>query len=136
MLPNRCIFTDKLIQAGSALLVLSCALGWRRSGKITFLICFMTSPHLRRWFPYLPESSRGAKSSEMLPPKYMRSPAVLQKSSFCAFVTLILLLHELAKLVSEQKCFPVLEITPLAATQTYLWIATARSHLHIYLKNY
>lgn len=111
MLPNRCIFTDKLIQACSALLVLSC--GWRRSGKITFLICLMTSPCLLRWFPYLPESSRGVKSGETLPSKYLRPSVVLQKSSFCAFVTLMLLLHELVKLLSEQKCLAVLEITPV-----------------------
>lgn len=39
-LPNRCLFTDKFIQAGSAPLVLPHALRWRRGEEITLLVCF------------------------------------------------------------------------------------------------
>lgn len=82
---------------------------------------------------YLNQAQIGKRN---LPFHYPKSPAALQKSPFWALVTLMLLLHELGKLLLEQQCLPVLEITSLAATQTSLQTATIRSRFHIYLKNY
>lgn len=92
-----------------------------------------SSPCLLGGLRCIPESSIGKRN---LPFHYPKSPAALQKSPFWALVTLMLLLHELGKLLLEQQCLPVLEITSLAATQTSLQTATIRSRFHIYLKNY